>query len=677
MLRVINKYTPAHERKENIMQFKDNALLLEFDSLPLSLTYEGGWRLRSAAENTDSGFDDMGAAQQLAHDLGEEFGAALSPLTLEENGAAEVSSAVTDSRVAITPESITFYGGDGEIRAKITSIKSAGGDLAVRFALTPAERVYGCGERLNRVNQRGKIVNIMAIDQWLHTEGNSYTPVPFVMTSRPVGIFMNRYEHSVFDIGVTEQDSLIITQSDAPIDLYVFVSDDPGEILRAYSALTGFSPEPAEWLYGIQVCRYAPDFSTPDGVYEMQRRMAENDFPWDAVIIEGWDTYNEAKFDALREMTSKLHADGKKVMLYSASGRVPANAEELGMKPEYVLPNGLTGERLLPETDSYNPADNPNMRTARYVDISSPEAREWWYGGVWGKLVNDIGVDGCKIDFCEQFPEFVPVAFSDGRRTKGSHHRYPTVYNALMFRLYNSKEGGGMCFSRGGGIGAQRYPFLWAGDQLREYGYLKVVLNAVLSAGFSGMPFMSYDMSAYRPARNGDPEDKVFLRDLEYTAFSANIQTHGVVTRPYDFNEHVKDCYRAYSKLHNAIKPYIIEQGRIACETGMPLMRHLFLYDCRDERVFDIEDEYMLGSSLLVCPVLDDRYERDIYLPRGRWQEIFTGETYEGGCELKGYKLPLESVAVFRLIGSDSEALEASLEAVKPFIDEINALSER
>ena len=106
-------------------------------------------------------------------------------------------------------------------------------------------------------------------------------------------------------------------------------------------------------------------------------------------------------------------------------------------------------------------------------------------------------------------------------------------------------------------------------------------------------------------------------------------------------------------------------------------MRHLFLYDCRDERVFDIEDEYMLGSSLLVCPVLDDRYERDIYLPRGRWQEIFTGETYEGGCELKGYKLPLESVAVFRLIGSDSEALEASLEAVKPFIDEINALSER
>ena len=147
------------------MQFKDNALLLEFDSLPLSLTYEGGWRLRSAAENTDSGFDDMGAAQQLAHDLGEEFGAALSPLTLEENGASEVSSAVTDSRVAITPESITFYGGDGEIRAKITSIKSAGGDLAVRFALTPAERVYGCGERLNRVNQRGKIVNIMAIDQ--------------------------------------------------------------------------------------------------------------------------------------------------------------------------------------------------------------------------------------------------------------------------------------------------------------------------------------------------------------------------------------------------------------------------------------------------------------------------------------------------------------------------------
>lgn len=657
------------------MQIKDNALFFEFGGVPLSLTFEGGWRLRYAAES----FDGIGAAQELAHDLGEELKIVLSPLSVgsRENGAVCVSSADTDSRVAVTSESITFLSVDGEVCTRVTSIRCADGAQIVTFALTHDERVYGCGERLNRVNQRGKIVNVMAVDQWLHTEGNSYTPVPFVMTSHPVGIFMNRYEHSVFDIGVTEQDSLIITQYDAPVDLYIFASDDPGKILTSYSALTGFAPEPADWLYGIQVCRYAPDFSTPEGVYEMQRRMAENDFPWDAVIIEGWDTYNENKFDALREMISKLHADGKKVMLYSASGRVPENAEKPGMKPEYILANGETGERILPEADSYNPADNPNMRTARYVDISSSEAREWWYGDVWGRLVNEIGADGCKIDFCEQFPEFVPVMFSDGRKTAGSHHRYPTVYNALMFRLYNSKEGGGMCFSRGGGIGAQRYPFLWAGDQLREYGYLKVVLNAVLSAGFSGIPFMSYDMSAYRPARNGDPEDKVFLRGLEYTAFSANIQTHGVVTRPYDFDEHVRDCYRAYSKLHNAIKPYIIEQGKIACRTGMPLMRHLFLHDCRDERVFDIEDEYMLGSSLLVCPVLDDRYERDIYLPRGRWQEIFTGETYDGGCEFKGYRLPLEAVAVFRLIDSDSEALRPSLDAARPYINEINALSGR
>ena len=407
----------------------------------------------------------------------------------------------------------------------------------------------------------------------------------------------------------------------------------------------------------------------------MAGRMAENDFPWDAVIIEGWPTYKPERYGELKEMTARLHAMGKKVLLYSTAGKLPSGKYDLGMKDEYALMDGNTGKRVLPESGSYNPGDNPDGRTAEYVDITDKDAVKWWFGDVWGRLVNDIGADGSKIDFCEQFPDFVPVLFSDKRSVKGAHHWYPTLYNCMMYRLFSSKKDGGMCFSRGGGIGAQRYPFLWAGDQLREYRYLSAQLTAVLSSGISGIPFMSYDMAGYRSAQNGDPEDRVFLRGLEFTTFSANIQTHGKVTRPYDFDGHTKDCYRAYSKLHYALLPYIREQGKISCATGMPLMRHLFLYDCRDENVYDIEDEYMFGSSLLVCPVLDDGTSRGIYLPKGEWQDIFTGKTYSGKRRLSGYDAPPEIIPVFRLIGGGSEAIDSSLMACAGEIECIRRLS--
>ena len=239
------------------------------------------------------------------------------------------------------------------------------------------------------------------------------------------------------------------------------------------------------------------------------------------------------------------------------------------------------------------------------------------------------------------------------------------------------KPDGGVCFSRGGGIGAQRYPFVWAGDQRREFFFLKVVIKAALSLGLSGVPFVSWDMAGYQPSFNPVDkrhEDRVFIRGLEFTAFSANIQTHGKIKRPYDFDEHTKDIYRAYSKLHNCLRPYLIEQAEVSCKTGLPLMRHLFLYDSEDKRNLDIEDEYMLGCGLLVAPVLGRKNKRSIYLPKGEWIDIFTGEEYTGGVMIKNRRVSPEAIPVFMIKGAPSECLESVLNDAKPLIDEINSL---
>ena len=168
-----------------------------------------------------------------------------------------------------------------------------------------------------------------------------------------------------------------------------------------------------------------------------------------------------------------------------------------------------------------------------------------------------------------------------------------------------------------------------------------------------------------------NPEKNVFIRGVEMACFSANIQTHGKVMRPYDFDEPVKRLYRIYSHMHDAMRPYLTEQGKVSCETGLPLMRALALYDSKDENCLDIDDEYMLGDGLLVAPVLDMGEKRDVYLPSGSWKELFTGESLEGGRWLRDYVCPMEMIPVFVSAGTESETLKKVIEAIRPMLDEL------
>ncbi|MDR2079140.1 MAG: hypothetical protein LBP74_05415 [Treponema sp.] len=647
------------------------------------------WRLQSAMEA--GGFDDMGAAQILARDLGDPIPDQLLPFSANtEDGVFRAESGNVEISINLSPFSITAASQQNRSGdpLHIGILKREKNHFVISGELAAVEALYGGGERFNRVNQRGKRIDVKSLDFWAQTEGNSYVAIPLVLSSRGYGLFLNRYEHSILDLGAENPDHWFFIQEQAPLDLYIFLCDDPCEILNEYSALTGYAPAPASWLFGIQVCRHArlKEFGDQAGIRKMITKMEENDFPWDAVIAEGWDTYNVDSYGQLEEITRIVHGLGKKILMYEPCGRFGGHhlfpeageagrkiAREFAFEESYLVqqPDGSTG---LPETASYNPEDAPNPEQSRFIDITNPDALAWWHDAVWGRLVRDIGIDGCKIDFCEQFPDHIPLAFSDGRPAAGAHQWYPTLYNTLMYRFYQKhRPEGGMCFSRGVGIGAQRYPFLWAGDQLREFGYLQVILNGILSSGLSGLPFMSYDLAGYMPAQDtkNNPEDQVFIRGTEMSCFSSNMQTHGIITRPYDFPEPIKNLYRIYSKLHQALRPYLIEQAQYACRTGAPLLRHLYLYDPKDPNVLNIENEYMLGNALLTAPVFSTAETRDIYLPRGNWRNILDGKTYPGGQTLAAFPAPFRQIPVFLLEGNDSKTIDTVLKDAEYLLNKV------
>lgn len=636
--------------------------------IPCRLSFSaGGWRLQTAQKD---GTFDTGAGQMLAGFFDEtplEGGEKLSftetdVLTVKEPGGASFV-------ISVAPFSFRAYTPSGREAAAIDSLAVSEEYTVVRGSLLEKEAVFGTGERFNTVNQRGKIVDMTAIDIWCGIEGNSYMPIPTLLSSRGSGLFVNRYERMIFDLGATDENVWEIKLCAAPLDLYVFPTENPADVLRGYCEITGYAPQPADWMYGTTVCRYSPDFRTVEGVMDMVDAMEKNDFPWDNVIIEGWGTYEQNRWTELTSLVETLHGMGKKVLVYTTTGRAKGTALPLAYHVLQKDISNLEKSVQLPDTDSYNPADNPNPSTSRYVDITSDEAWKWWVNNVWDILINKVGIDGAKIDFCEQFPEHVDLFFDDSEaEASGAHHWYPTFYNKLMYDLFNTKEDGGMVLARGGGIGAQRYPFIWAGDQRREFKYLDAQLRACLSSGMSGVPFMSFDAAAYRPAQNGDPEAHVFSRGIEFTAFTANIQTHGTVTRPYDFDDATKKIYHDYAWVHEALRPYIKEQGIVATETGMPLMRHLSLLWWEDETVWNIDNEYMLGEGLLVCPVLNSKMARDIYLPEGEWIHYLTGETYKGGQWLKDFAVAIDEIPVFVKADVQNETLEQCLSEIREIL---------
>ncbi|MBQ7335055.1 MAG: glycoside hydrolase family 31 protein [Clostridia bacterium] len=691
-------------KDENYVYFTVAPQSMDVTYCRLSFTGNSGWRIQTKRTEFDE-FNDIGASQRLSLSLGEDPVLNLEKVTYTENDA-ELKITAPDGSYALlrlNAFSIEFYTATNMLANTVLNIVDDGDNSTIETALTASEAIYGTGERFNSANQRGKLVTMYTYDIWDKVNQN-YMVIPLYCSSRGSGIFVNRYEYMVSDIGQADTSVLSTEITDSVMDAYIFTTEQISDVIYGYSALSGFAEMPEEWTYGMLVCRYSPDFNTKEGVMTMISKMEQYDLPWTGIIMEGWGTYSESKWTELKSICDYIHALGKKVLVYIRAGAAAEGVS--GFYNDYYLtrtsPDGSTTSEKIPLVSSgvTNP-DSAGSSMWTYLDITNTEAVDWFFNTMWDRLSNEIGVDGAKIDFCEELPDNYKLNYyDDSESTSGSHHWYPTYFNCLFWEMISSKPDGGMCFSRGGGIGSQRNPYMWAGDQSRQFSRIRWQLTNMLSSGLSGVPFMSYDMSGYQyngASQQIVDEAPVFIRGTQYSAFTICIQTHGKVRRSYDFADvgypATTNIYRAYTKLHELLTPYITEYSEIACETGMPLTRHLVLHWQDDANVYDIDDEYMFGTAFLVAPELDGKTQRDIYLPEGEWEDLNTGYVYEigngtykitkadgttqsgtygaEGFWLKNYKVAITQLPVFynRAEWNDSETAAGLLDGIREIFE--------
>jgi alpha-glucosidase/alpha-D-xyloside xylohydrolase len=209
----------------------------------------------------------------------------------------------------------------------------------------------------------------------------------------------------------------------------------------------------------------------------------------------------------------------------------------------------------------------------------------------------------------------------------------------------------------------QRYgAFLWSGDVYSTWETLKTHVPVAVNTGLSGIPFWGTDIGGFVPTPEYTGE--LHVRWFQFGAFCPLFRAHGRTWHlrlPWGWNtgELGPSEVRGYtagagnpdpSELHNAavepivkkylelryrILPYVYSVARECCETGLPLMRALWLHYPDDRDAVRRGDQFLWGRDMLVSPVVEKgATTRLLYLPRGYWFDFWTEERMEGGREI-------------------------------------------
>jgi len=517
--------------------------------------------------------------------------------------------------------------------------------------LKPDEALFGLGEHFGALNRRGQAFASWSVDAFGVRSDRAYKNVPLLLSSEGYGIFFDMTGPLYYDLG---QASVAAWQATARADhlrAYLIVGDGIAKIVRGYHQLTGVPAVPPDWSFGFWISRWG--YRNRDEVMEVARRMREERVPCDVIHIDPyWMRYHEghhgdlewdeSAFPDPKGMIAELKALGFRLSLWE-SPYMPLDSE---MRAE-----GQQKGFLLKAKDGDGPAlVHGFAKPSAAVDFTNPDAVQWFKAK--NRRLLEMGVAVIKTDFAEDMPDdAVP---HDGTSAEQLHNLYPLLYQRAVFEATKEVHGYGLIWGRSGYAGSQQYPVHWGGDPGCTFDDMAASLRGALSWILSGAAFASFDMGGFFgiPTLTDPPSPELYVRWSQMGLLFSHARAHGHTAprEPWAYGEPALSIFRRYAQLRYRLLPYLYAAARRAPE-GLPLVRPLVFDHPRDPMTWHIDDEYMLGSDLLVAPMFKQRGSREIYLPAGGWYDFWTDHRFDGGSSIS-YEAELETIPLFVRAGA-------------------------
>jgi len=488
--------------------------------------------------------------------------------------------------------------------------------VAAVFSLAPGEKLFGCGESFTRLDKRGQKVVLWTNDANGVETGRMYKPIPFFMSNRGYGMFVHTSAPATFDFGASYGNTNALLLGDDALDLFVFLGE-PKDILNEYTTLTGKASMPPLWSFGLWMSRIT--YFSEDETRAVAAKLRQNRIPTDVIHLDtGWfetDWRCDYKFSTTRfkdpaKMIADLKRDGFHISLWQLPYFVPKNS----LFPE-ILAKGLAvrdGKGNLPFEDAV-------------LDFTNPATVQWYQDKIAGLL--KLGVGAIKVDFGEAAP--LTGIYANGRSGFYEHNLYPLRYNKAVADITRQVSGENIMWARSAWAGSQRYPLHWGGDSGAQDSSMAATLRGGLSFGLSGFTFWSHDIGGFA-ART--PEE-LYRRWMPFGMLTSHSRCHGMPPKePWEYGTAFMDDFRRADELKYRLMPYVYAQSKDSSERGLPMVRALFIEYPGDPGSWQVEDEYLFGSDILVAPLFEaGTTGRDVYLPPGQWIDYQTGKILAGG----------------------------------------------
>ena len=502
-----------------------------------------------------------------------------------------------------------------------------------QLQLSVGELVYGLGERFTPFVKNGQTINIWNEDGGTSTE-QSYKSIPFYLTNKGYGVFVNHPEKVSFEVGSEKVTKVQFSVPGECLDYFIIGGDSMKEVIENYTSLTGKPAMPPAWSFGLWLSTSFTTNYDEKTVNEFVNGMKDRDIPlrvfhFDCFWMKDFNwcdfEWDKRVFPDPTGMLERLKAKDLNICVWIN----PYIAQESKLFEE-----AKEGGYLLKRTngdvwqwDMWQPG-------MAIVDFTNPDACTWYSNKL--KELMSMGVDCFKTDFGERIPT-EGVKYFDGSDSYKMHNYYTQMYNNVVFNTIKEIKGEdeAVVFARSATAGGQQFPVHWGGDCESDYESMAESLRGGLSLCMSGFGFWSHDIGGFESTSTAD----VYKRWVAFGLLSSHSRLHGSTSYrvPWAYDEDASEVVRFFSKLKCSIMPYLFKTADDANKIGIPVMRSMVMEYQDDDACTYLDKQYMLGDSILVAPIFNEHGEAKYYLPEGKWTNFITGKKYDGGRWIKEY----------------------------------------
>lgn len=492
--------------------------------------------------------------------------------------------------------------------------------------ISVGENIYGFGEKFSTFVKNGQTVEVWNNDGGTCSE-QTYKSIPFYVSSRNYGVFVNHPENVTFEVASETVSKVAFSVQGERMEYFVMGGKTIADVLGVYTTLTGKPALPPAYTFGLWLTTSFTTNYDEETVSFFIDEMARRDIPlevfhFDCFWMKEYEWTNfEWDLDQFPDppaMLKRLASRGLGLCCWiNPYISQKSKLFDIGMEKGYFIKNP---DGSVFQTDLWQPG-------MAIVDFTNPEAAKWFAAGV--RKLCEMGVTAIKTDFGERIP--TKAVYYNGADPIHMHNYYTYLYNKTVFEVLEEYYGKGQAclFARSATVGGQKFPVHWGGDCSAEYTSMAETLRGGLSLCSSGFGFFSHDIGGFEATASPD----VYKRWCAFGLMSTHSRLHGSTSYrvPWNFDEESCDVLRFFTKLKGKLMPYLFAQAVKTHATGIPMMRPMVMDYTDDIACRYLDQQYMLGDSLLCAPVFREDGVANFYLPEGKWYDIITGKTYEGG----------------------------------------------